>query len=60
MTYQDRTWCPFLRCGEKHCDRRATATVKRAAEDARLPLVVWVDRPECYTRDRVQPSAAGE
>ena len=48
--YRGRTYCPYYEtCRHKNvCDRPLTPEVRKAAENAELPISQYAERPCCH------------
>ncbi len=50
ICYRDKTFCPFwknCKLGEK-CKRKLTKQIEKEAKDFGLPIMVYIDKPECF------------
>jgi len=50
MCYKDMTFCSFYQdCIYKlSCKRRLTPEVKKDAQDFGLPIMAYLDKPDCF------------
>ena len=48
LCYRDMTFCPFLECAKKDCQRRLTDKVKRNAERGDWPIAQLSEKPDCF------------
>jgi hypothetical protein len=48
-TYQDRTWCNYLRCKNRQCNRRTNNKIRKEAKESKLALAVYAEKPDCYS-----------
>jgi len=50
ICYKDKTWCTFYTNCENRdkCDKVLLPSVQLAAEEAGLPIVIYVDIPHCH------------
>lgn len=49
ICYRDMTFCDFG-C-KSTCKRKLTEKIKREAEDFRLPICLYVDKPACFKEE---------
>ena len=50
ICYRDMTFCPFWRkCKDSLvCGRAETPEIKKKAEEVRLPICHFAEKPECF------------
>lgn len=48
MYYRDRTFCDYVECKEKDCIRRLTKRDEWQAEQMRLGICLFAEKPECF------------
>ena len=48
ICYKDKTFCPFIDCKQRDCDRRLTLAAELSAKKLNLPLSLLAEKPECY------------
>jgi hypothetical protein len=52
LCYQDKTFCPYLDCIHKDCERRLTLEIKQRAKRADSPICQFCEVPSCYTEKK--------
>jgi hypothetical protein len=56
MFYRDKTFCTYLQCADKECNRRLTDEIKQKAREwwgkDNPPICVFAARPECFIDEK--------
>jgi hypothetical protein len=49
LCYKDRTFCGFLDCCHKDCDRRLTPDIYKDADQCGLLICKFMEKPDCFS-----------
>jgi hypothetical protein len=52
LCYQDKTFCPYLDCIHKDCERRLTLKIRREAKKADYLICQFLKVPSCYAEKK--------
>ncbi len=46
--FKNQTFCPFLECANKECDKRFTEQLKYAADSLDMMICLITKKPKCF------------